>query len=98
MSGRRYPIKAALGTLLFSTTLWGGPYIEVGLAVPLTPGYGYIPNSYGIAAAGYNHAFDDMVSVRIGFVHRSLTGGDDCNNRKCYGDNAIESRLRFEWK
>lgn len=74
-----------------------GPYIEVGLGVPLLPETGYTPDQYGIAAFGYNHHLDKIASVDIGFMHRSLTGSDNCHNDNCYGDNTIEAKLRFEW-
>ena len=74
------------------------PYIELGLGVPLSPTTGYTPDSYGIASIGYEHNLDKQMSVDMGFVHRSLTGADLCNNANCAGDNAVEVKLRFEWK
>ncbi len=89
--------KYTLILLAFSVN--AGPYIEVGLGVPLTPDTGYIPDSYGVAAVGYVHHVDTMASIDIGLVHRSLTGSDEgeCSLERCYGDNAVEAKLRFEW-
>ena len=83
--------------LLLPMALNAGPYIEVGLAVPLSPDTGYLPDQYGIAGFGYTHHLDDVASLDIGFQHRSLTGSDYCHEQ-CNGDNAIAAKLRFEWK
>lgn len=83
--------------LLLPITASAGPYIEVGLGVPLNPDYGYIPDQYGIFSAGYRHHVDAILSVDIGFDHRSLTGSDHCNNGECDGTNAIEAKVRLEW-
>lgn len=79
-------------------TLNAGPYIELGLGVPLTPETGYIPDQYGLAGFGYTHYLDNVASIDIGFEHRSVTGADTCHNDNCYGDNAIAAKLKFEWK
>jgi hypothetical protein len=86
--------------LLFPLSVSAGPYIEVGLGVPLTPDTGYIPDQYGIAGFGYVHHIDHVASIDIGFEHRSLTGTDAnaCPHTNCNGDNAIAAKLRFEWK
>jgi len=73
-----------------------GFYLEVGLGVPLTPAQGYIPDLYGVAGAGYVHRFDEVVSLDIGYVHRSLTGVDRCAS-PCKGDNVIETKVRVEF-
>lgn len=83
--------------IMISLSANAGPYIEVGLGVPLSPDTGYMPDQYGIASFGYNHHVDAIASIDIGFMHRSLTGSDHCHNDNCNGDNAIETKLRFEW-
>ena len=90
--------KLLLGMVL-STSAVAGPYIEVGLGVPLDPDTGYIPDQYGIAGFGYVHHIDYFASIDIGFQHRSLTGTDvnACPHTKCTGDNVIAAKLRFEW-
>lgn len=90
--------KRALIACLYSHTLFAGPYIEVGIGVPLLPESGYIPDSYGIAAFGYKHHIDETLTFDVAAVHRSLTGSDYCNNDNCYGDNAIETKFILEWK
>lgn len=84
--------------LIITPSVAAGPYLEVGLAVPLTPDTGYTPDSYGIAAVGYVRHLDEVASLDIGLVHRSLTGSDPCHDNNCNGDNAIEAKLRFEFK
>lgn len=86
---------------LLSTNAFAGPYVELGLGVPLSPDTGYTPDMYGIAALGYIHRFDEIVSLDIGFAHKSLTGTDKgmCGDgtMDCYGDNVVETKLRLEW-
>ena len=84
--------------ILLPTLAISAPYIEVGLGVPLTPDTGYMPDMYGVASFGYVHHLDEVASIDIGFVHRSLTGTDRINDNKDRGDNAIETKLRFEFK
>ncbi len=83
--------------MLFTTQLYAGPYVEVGLGVPLNPALGYTPDMYAIASAGYVHHFDNVVSLDLGLVHRSLTGSDTCNNNTCLGDNIVEAKIRLEF-
>ena len=83
--------------LLATFSANAGVYIDIGLGVPLTPDSGYMPDMYGIAAIGYVHQFDNIVSLDLGLVHRSLTGTDPCHDNNCYGDNAIETKIRLEW-
>lgn len=84
---------------LLPLSVSAGPYIEIGLGVPLSPDTGYIPDQYGIAGFGYVHHLDRVASIDIGFHHRSLTGTDikACPHTKCLGDDAIEVKLKFEW-
>lgn len=87
--------KYLLLLLPFSVT--AGPYIELGLGVPLFPDSGYIPDGYGIASVGYIHRLDNEAAIDVGFAHRSLTGSDTCHDNNCNGDNAIEAKLRLEF-
>ena len=83
--------------VLMSTGVVAGPYIELGLGVPLFPESGYIPDQYGIIDVGYIHRIDEMLSLDIAFGHRSLTGIDHCHQDNCAGDNVIETKIRLEW-
>ena len=83
--------------VLMSTGVVAGPYIEIGVGVPLSPDSGYIPDQYGIASIGYITPLNNIASVSIAFDHRSLTGSDYCHGGNCNGDNAIAAKLRFEW-
>ena len=74
-----------------------GPYIELGVGIPLFPESGYIPDQYGIIDVGYIHRIDEMLSLDIAFGHRSLTGYDNCHDNKCDGDNVVETKIRLEW-
>lgn len=87
----------ALILLTWTVPTFAGLYLDWGLGVPLFPQEGYIPDIYGIVGFGYSHPIDDILSVEVGFEHRSITGNDVCNNGECSGDNAIETKLRLEW-
>ena len=84
---------------LISSPINAGAYLETGLGVPLDPDHGYIPDLYGILGVGYSHHIDSVVSVDIGYTHRSSTGtdGGKCGEDRCKGDHAIETKLRLEW-
>ena len=82
---------------LISLPVHAGIYVDAGLGVPLSPETGYTPDMYGIAGIGYIHRVDKVLSLDLGLVHRSLTGNDYCNNGKCNGDNAVETKIRLEW-
>jgi len=85
-----------LPIILLAFNASAGPYLEVGLGVPLDPNTGYIPDQYGILSVGYIERITPRLSLDVGFHHRSLTGEDNCNNT-CKGDNAIEAKFRLEW-
>ena len=83
--------------IMLPLTLNAGPYIELGIGIPLFPESGYIPDQYGIIDVGYTHRIDEMLSLDIAFGHRSLTGIDHCHQDHCAGDNVIETKVRLEW-
>ena len=77
-----------------------GPYIDVGMGVPLNPSRGYIPDQYGILGVGYRQYIAGVVTLDIGAHHRSLTDSEvgQCPHKDCMGDNAVEVKLSLEWK
>ena len=94
---RKYTKTLSALILFFSSTALAGPYIELGIGIPLDPKTGYIPDSYGIIAAGYKEPLTRLVTLDAGFAHISLTAKDICNNNNCSGDNAVEVKVIWEW-
>lgn len=88
----------ALTLVLFTNSALSGPYVELGLGVPLFPDQGYITDLYGIVGVGYKHEIDELITLDAGLIHRSLTGTDECGITQCSGDNAVEVKIIWEWK
>lgn len=87
--------------LALSFPVHSGAYVELGLGVPFSPETGYIPDQYGIIAAGYSQHVSGVLYADAAIIHRSLTGSDvgkcGTRERRCIGDGAVEVKIRFEF-
>ena len=94
-------MKILIATVLLATTLTvhAGPYVDLGLGVPISPHTGYIPDQYAIIGVGYISRVNDLISIDAGLHHRSETGSNHCGDvgEECYGDFGVEVKLRYEW-